>query len=252
MHYNTIRLAAAISLTSFLTCAAGCKNSDFFSGRNKQRETPADEVQPLSSSRVVDVQLSLARSLEQRGEIDSAIKAYRQVVDKDPKRSVGYWRMAVLNDRKGNVQESEQLYKQALKLDPKNPEIKCDFGYSLYLQRRWAESEVHLHEALALSATHSRAHNNLGLLFAQTDRIDEALIEFRKSGRQEAEARANLAFTLTLNRRWEEAREQYELALDANPDSAAAKSGLEKLTALVAKTSSGEAKTTLVRGQSEE
>jgi Tfp pilus assembly protein PilF len=240
MRPNTLRLAAAMALASLVfACAAGCQTGGFFAGKNAKRATSADQTERLSDRQVADVKISMARSLEQRGEVDSAIQAYRQAVEKNPQQSVGYWRMAVLNDRRGNVQESEQLYRQALKLDPKNPEIHCDFGYSLYLQRRWAESEQCLREALTLSGTHSRSHNNLGLVLAQTDRLDGALAEFRLSGRQEAEARANLAFVLTMNRRWDEARQQYEIALDANPDSAAAKSGLEHLTALIAKTSPG-------------
>ena len=241
-----------MALTSLvLALAGGCQTPGFLAGYSPKRATPADQVQPLSNGQVADVQFSMARSLEQRGDVDSAINAYRQALEKDPKRSIGYWRMAVLNDRKGNVQESEKLYKQALKLDPKNPEIRCDFGYSLYLQRRWAEAEDNLHEALAVKPAHSRSHTNLGLVFAQTDRLDEALAEFRKSGRQEAEARANLAFVLTMDRRWDEACQQYELALDANPDSAAAKSGLENLTAIIAKTSPGKEKIAVVRGQSD-
>jgi Flp pilus assembly protein TadD len=243
MQHNTLRLTATIALTSLLACAVGCQTADFFAGRKGTRANSAEKPERLSSRQVADVKISMARSLEQRGDVESAIQAYRQAVENDPQQPVGYWRMAVLNDRRGNVQESEQLYRQALKLDPKNPEIHCDFGYSLYLQRRWAEAEQSLREALTLSGTHSRSHNNLGLVLAQTDRLDGALAEFRLSGRQEAEARANLAFVMTMNRRWDEARQQYEIALDANPDSAAAKSGLEHLTALIAKTSPESEKT---------
>ena len=133
------------------------------------------------------------------------------------------------------MKESEPFYREALKRDPKNPDLLCDFGYSLYLQRRWAESEERLRQAIALKPRHSRAHNHLGLIMAQTEQTDAALAEFRKAGCNSAEARNNLAFVMTLNQRWVEAREQYELALDANPDSAAAQSGLENLEAVLAK-----------------
>lgn len=237
MHYKTLRLAS-IALTGLLACATGCQITDLGS-HSPARPATDDAVERLSDRQIAEVKLSLARTLERKRDGEPSIQAYREALEKDPQRALAYWRLAVLNDRQGNVQESEKLYRQALKLEPKNAEIHCDFGYSLYLQRRWAEAEESLRQAVALKSAMPRAHNNLGLVLAQTGRVDESLAEFRKSGCKEAEARANLAFVLTLNRCWDEARAQYELALDANPDSAAAKVGLESLEAVVAKASSG-------------
>jgi len=218
-----------------LVCAAGCRLPDFLRFR-PATDTPTEESSPrLTKRQVADVQLSMAQSLEQQGDINAALDAYREVAEKTPHRATAYWRMAVLHDRQGNIQESETLYRQALKIQPKLPDIHCDFGYSLYLQRRWAEAEDQLRQTVALNAAHRRGHNNLGLLLAQTERLDEALTEFRLAGCPEAEARTNLAFVLTLNRRWDEARAQYEFALNANPGSEAAKAGLASLTAIVAK-----------------
>jgi Tfp pilus assembly protein PilF len=217
-------------------CAAGCHSAELGS-RWPVPGKGDDSPEQLSDRQVANVKLSMARSLEQRREAEPAMSVYREAVEKYPQKALGYWRMAVLKDRQGNVKESEELYRQALKLEPKNAEIHCDFGYSLYLQRRWADSEDSLRQAVALNSKLARAHNNLGLVLAQTDRRDESLAEFRKAGCKDAEARANLAFVLTLNRQWDDARAQYELALDANPDSAAAKSGLENLNTLVAKSS---------------
>jgi Flp pilus assembly protein TadD len=108
-------------------------------------------------------------------------------------------------------------------------------GYSLYLQRRWGEAEMNLRQALALKPSHSRAHNNLALVLAHGERLDEAFAEFRKAGCTEADARVNMAFVLTLERHWPEARRHYERALAADPSSTPAKKGLEQLSVLVAK-----------------
>ena len=237
MHSNTWRLATT-ALASLLACAAGCQFPDFHGLRDAaQNATSGRDVERLSERQIANVQLSLARSLEQEGDASRALDAYRAVAEKDPRQATAYWRMAVLHDRQGRTRESEALYRQALKLEPKNADMHCDLGYSLYLQRRWGESEECLRHAVALKSSHRRAHNNLGLLLGQTERVDEALAEFHKAGCPDAEAHANLAFVMTLNHRWDTARQQYELALDANPDSAAAKTGLENLNALIAKTS---------------
>jgi hypothetical protein len=68
---------------------------------------------------------------------------------------------------------------------------------------------------------------------AHTGRVEQALAQFRKTG-SEREARLNLALALTMNQRWDEAREQYQAALAANPTSDAAKNGLRQLETLLA------------------
>ena len=223
----------AMILAGCVLSSAGCQ----FQGIRSfvRRESGEDHDRPLSNRQVADVQLTMARSLEQRGEMEQALEAYRSAVEKDPRRATGYWRMAILQDRLGKIEESEAMYREALKRDAKNPDLLCDYGYSLYLQRRWAESEERLRQAIALKPSHKRAHNHLGLILAQAEQSEAALAEFRKAGCDEAEARSNLGLLMTLNHRWVEAREQYELALDADPDSATAQSGLENLEAVLAK-----------------
>ena len=222
----------AITLTGILVCIGGCQLPSF---RSAKRVTTESRDRPPNDRQVADVQLSLGRSLERRGEFESAINAYRQAIENDPRRSTGPWRIALLQDRQGNVEESEAMYRQALKVDPKNADLLCDYGYSLYLRRRWAESEERLRQAIALKPKHARAHNNLGMVLAQVERADDALVEFRKAGCDEADAHSNLAFVMTLNQRWDQAREHYELALEEKPESATAAAGLEQLNAVIAK-----------------
>lgn len=190
----------------------------------------------INDRQTADVQVALGRTYEKRGQADQALAAYAEAVKHDPKRTDAYARLAILNDRQGKFKESAELYRKALQTSPGNPDIFCDMGYSMYLQRRWAEAEMNLQQALVLKPDHARAHNNLGLVLAQTDRPEDALSHFRKAG-TEAEAHLNLAFALTLDRHWEEARAQYELALSANPSLEQAKNGLRELDKLLAKTS---------------
>ena len=126
--------------------------------------------------------------------------------------------------------------RRPLKLDPNNPEIHCDRGYSFYLQSRWAEAEQSLRRAIALRADHRRSHINLGLVLARDARPDQALEEFRKGGCGAAAAHTNLAFALTMDSRWVEAREQYRLALVAGPGLEPARTRLRELETIIAVT----------------
>lgn len=234
MKRNSLRRAPVL-FAAALSCLAGCQYLGFQGGSGAAHTTQDGDVQKLSKRQRCDVQLSLGRSLETRGETEGAMRAYRDAAQTEPKRAESYWRLAVLNDRQGHVKDSEPLYRKALEADPGNADIFCDCGYSQYLQHRWAEAEANLRQALTLKPRHLRAHNNLGLVLAQTEREDEAVSEFQKAGCDESDARTNLAFVLTLNRNWDGAREQYQLALAAKPNSAAAKAGLDKLESVAAK-----------------
>lgn len=233
MQRNT-RTRGAVVLTAAVLLLAGCQT---WGWRTAQQNPPEDHDRPLSNRQVANVQLTLARSLERKGDLTAALAAYQQAIDKDPRQAVGYWRMAILQDRRGKVEESEALYREALKRDSQNPDLLCDFGYSLYLQRRWAESEQLLRQAIEIQPKHARAHNHLGMILAQMEQPEAALAEFRKAGCNKSEAHSNLALVLTLNQHWDDARRHYQLALDANPDSEIALAGLDNLETVVAKTS---------------
>jgi Flp pilus assembly protein TadD len=97
------------------------------------------------------------------------------------------------------------------------------------------EAEHSLRQCLALANEHARAHNNLGMVLARTDRCEEALAEFRRGGCNENDSQTNLAYALTLECRWAEARACYERVLAADPSSTESQKGLQSLNKLMAK-----------------
>jgi Tfp pilus assembly protein PilF len=201
-------------------------------------KTDRGEKQPsLNGRQVAEIQASLGLSLERKGQFDEAMAAYGQALKQDPNNGDICLRMAILYDRQGQFNKAQEFYQKALASHPGNPEIYCDRGYSLYLQHCWTEAEINLRQAIALQPGHARAHNNLGLLLAHTDRGQEALVEFSRAGCSEADAHVNLAFALTLDKHWAEARQHYELALAADSSSEHAKKGLEELKALLSRAS---------------
>jgi Tfp pilus assembly protein PilF len=195
----------------------------------------SERTPSLKGPQVADIQVALGRSLERRQENEQAMDAYSQALKQDPNCGDAALRLAILYDRQGRFKESEQFYRRALAAKPGNVEIFCDRGYSLCLQHHWAEAEMNLRQAIALQPNHARAHNNLGLVLAHTNRTEEALAEFRRAGCNEPDAQTNLAFVLTLDERWAEARNHYEYALAQDHLCARAKQGLEELSSLVAK-----------------
>lgn len=193
----------------------------------------------VTDEQAMNVELALARTLETKGETETAIGTYRKILDRDPKNPTAMHRLAVLYDKQGRFDESDELFRKALQLQPNDPDLYCDLGYSLYSRRRWAEAEVNLRKALKLNPDHARAHNHLGLLLCQLDRRTEALGEFRKAGCTIAEAHMNAALVLTMRDRLAEARQEYALASQADPGkSQLVRSRLQEIDALMADESS--------------
>jgi Tfp pilus assembly protein PilF len=225
-------LIAAILGTSFLP---GCVHLDQTPQAPPRPPTIVEPTPELNNQQAAEVHVGLGRSLEKRGDLSQAIAAYQEAQKRDPNCLAACLRLGALYDRQGKFQESAAQYATAVKLAPKNPDVYCDLGYSLYLQRRWADAESNLRKAISLKADHLRARNNLGLVLARTDRLDEAAAQFRQGGCSAADAYVNVAFALTLDRRWEEARTQYKHALAVEPTSQSAREGLLSLEKLEAK-----------------
>ncbi|HEV3262840.1 MAG TPA: tetratricopeptide repeat protein [Gemmataceae bacterium] len=228
-------MISAFCLLPITLCLAGCQHLHQPAPRAVVSVGEPDDRPKVTAGGAADVQVAIGRSLEKRGETEQAMVAYLEAVKRDPHRADAYLRLGILCDYQGKCKESAKYYRKALKESPGNPDIFCDMGYSLYLQHRWAEAEINMRQALALSHNHRRAHMDLGLLLARTDRVGEALVEFRTARCSVADANINVAYALTLDRRWDAARYHYQRALVAEPSSEAAKDGLSDLKLLMAK-----------------
>src|SRR5262249_30838574 len=147
--WQRLMIGAAVTGLGVL---AGCRHSS---------STPPEPKVTLTSAQVGDVQVALARTLENRGELRQAIQCYAEAVRNDPARADAWARMALLSDKEGMFAESAQYYQRALALRPNDADTYCNMGYGLYLQQRWPEAEGALRRAIELRPDHQRAQNNL-------------------------------------------------------------------------------------------
>jgi len=221
-------IAGSLAILGFAT---GCRTGSGFASKKAATVDPATPSSRLTGTQVADIQISLCRTLEQQGNLQRARDGYRKILTSDPKNAIAAWRLAVVSDRMGEADQSEPLYRQAIDADPKNVGLLADYGYSLYLKRRWAEAESTLVRAAELDPKDTRVQNNLGLLLAQTERSEEALAAFRRAGCKEAEAQSNLGLILAMNGRDDQAKIAFEKSLTLRGDGKAARQGLSAIQA---------------------
>ena len=245
-----------VTICAVVCLLTGCSSTDnsptssigeSLTGWTKSFKKPSEPEQALITSqqngrRVSDVltkqqkrenlQIALARSLEKQGRLPQAVQAYERAVEDGVRDITAMHRLAVLYDKASEFEKANQLYRQALAIQPNNPQLLSDQGYSFYLQARYSEAEEALRKALTLDRYSNRAHNNLAMTLARTQRYDEAFSEFKKAGCDITEAHVNLAYVMMWKGNLQSAAEEFEMALAIDASSQPARVGLERLHAL--------------------
>ena len=83
-------------------------------------------------------------------------------------------RAANLYDDAKEHATAAQLYARYLELDPKNPDARVDYAICLLNQGLQREGVTEMRRVVDEHPTHQKAHLNLGILYAQIERWDEA------------------------------------------------------------------------------
>jgi tetratricopeptide (TPR) repeat protein len=228
------KLARKILAVGLVSCFPGCGSFELASPKPQMgwsRDGLKDRITP---SQQADVQIAMGRTAEHEGDIGSAEVAYREALKRDKKRGDAHLHLANIQTLKGEYRQAEEEYQRALEASPGNADVFCDMGYSYYLQRKWEDAQRNLKQALAIDPNHARAHNNLALVYAHMERTEDALAEFQRAGNSAAVAHVNLAFSLSLDKRWQLAREEYGRAMAFHPSSDVLKARLHEIDRLIA------------------
>ena len=83
----------------------------------------------------------------------------------------------------GRTQEAIATFEKALALDPTNAQAKANLGTVYLGVRDYARARTELVASLALDPDVSRAHNALGVIAAETGRLDEAVEHWKRAVR---------------------------------------------------------------------
>lgn len=121
------------------------------------------------------------------GQLDDARIAYTQALATSPDSPEVHHRLAIIADKQKRYAAADQHYQAALHVQPRNINLLSDLGYSFYLRGNLEQAESTLKQALEIDRSHQGAMANLGAVYAQQIRRDDALAMFR-AGASEADA----------------------------------------------------------------
>jgi Tfp pilus assembly protein PilF len=195
-------LLLLLLLTSSLALAA-C------GGKGGARSEPAE----LSGTQHV----RMAHSLLRAGRTSEALAHVDQAVAREPDNATLHHLRGQIYFQTGRLDEAERAFRRVLELDPLFSDAHNFLGVVYTEQRRYAEAEQELRTTLADAAypTPELAQLNLGLLYAEQGRDDDALRSYRQAveiNPKYYKAHYELAATLDRLGRLDEAARQYEVA----------------------------------------
>jgi tetratricopeptide (TPR) repeat protein len=137
--------------------------------------------------------------------------------------------MAVVHHRAGRLEEAEHIYRQVLVADPNQPDALHLLGV---IARRAGNSVLaveYLQRATERSPLFAAAHYNLGNVFRDTKRLDEAAASYRRAIDLEpdlAEAHSGLGTALLELGDWQEAANCFRRTIELRPNDVNARNSL--------------------------
>ncbi|MBM3819921.1 MAG: tetratricopeptide repeat protein [Acidimicrobiia bacterium] len=161
-------------------------------------------------------------SLSTESDLNRSIEAFEEALKLDPKSAAAlagladaYTRMGTyaILPRKEAWAKAADAATAALRLDPSLADVHAALGYVQKNRFEWAAAEASFRRALELRPDDPEAHHRYGILLTQHGRFDEAITEIKAAIALRPlwfSHNAQLAATLMLARRYDDARKQAE------------------------------------------
>ena len=147
---------------------------------------------------------------------DTALKAYQQALQTDPKYLPAYRSLARLYWDLNDPAHAVQQYQKALQLYPKDASLWYELGMGQFRVKDYANGLAALDKAQALEPENREYSNAFGYALARAGRYDQALTVFTRHN-DPAKAHYNLARMLAHMGQGDQGLQQVKLALGAEP-----------------------------------
>lgn len=95
----------------------------------------------------------------EQGKYQEAVELYRRQIAIDPRQVAVYGKLAHCYRRLGQVQMIDQVFGSGVKVNPDEPEILYEWGYSLLEDKKYIQAEKYFLEALRLNKDDQRGVN---------------------------------------------------------------------------------------------
>jgi predicted TPR repeat methyltransferase len=156
----------------------------------------------------LDEAVTMAIAFQRRGQLEEAEQVYDKVLDVAPDHAVALHYAGVLAHQQGRSQQAAELIERSLELGPEQADWYNNLGIVYKAQGRVDEAVVAYRRAIDLDPDHANAHSNLGVLLKAQGKPAEAEQAYREAIRlnpDHIDAYHNLGVLLASLKRTKEA-----------------------------------------------
>ncbi len=169
---------------AFAGCAA-CHAVGSDGGTPQESMTKAKQVALAAlkkDDKLVDAHLTLA-SVNFRYDWDfaTAEREFKRAIELDPKNATAHQRYAEFLALMGRHKEANTEVWQARAIDPRSLSVNQAIGAIQYYAKEYDHAADHLKKTLAIDDKFAPAHTSLGLVFEQTGKKQEAVMELLRA-----------------------------------------------------------------------
>ncbi|MCT7986420.1 tetratricopeptide repeat protein [Laspinema sp. A4] len=157
----------------------------------------------------------------QEGDLTTAERLYRQVLEQMPNHPVALTNLGMLLKAQGNSQAAVDCYHQALPYAPQEVGLHYNLGNALWELGNREAAIAQFHRVIGLQPNHVDGYNNLGMVLHELGELEPAIPHFDQAitlNPQYAQGYNNLGLVLHDLGRVEEAIACYNTALHLQPD----------------------------------
>lgn len=189
------------------------------------------EIRLVANAEVVRRLVANLRRMDLANEAVQTIERYEARVER-PDAALSSLR-GILLDEQAKYAQAEPAHRKAVELNPTSDVYRNNLGYNLQLQGKRDEAVKEFREALRLQPRSEIARNNLAFALAESgaDPTAEVMAHWT-SLRGPAAAHNNMGAVLMGQKKYPEARREFEEALRRDPSYAAAWRNLEMVSEL--------------------
>jgi Flp pilus assembly protein TadD len=159
----------------------------------------------------------LGRVYFSQNKLSEAEKEFSRAIQLDSSLWQAYNFLGIIYDRQKEFKKAFAHYQKAIALQPNVGILYNNLGISLFLKGEYDASLEALIEGEKLDPNNKRILNNLGLLLCKKGRFQEAFETFKRSG-SEASAYYNIGCFYLIEKKYKEAIQSYQKAIDAKPE----------------------------------
>jgi superkiller protein 3 len=175
-----------------------------------------------------EAQLGLALVQQESGDPKAAIATIQKVMAQKETAS-GYFYQGITLVEQTQLKEAESSFRKALELDPNYAEARVNLGLVYHQEGKPDQAINELNQAIRINPNLVEAHFNLGVLQQAKGQLDLAIASYTTATRLDpnnAAAFYNLGVALRSKGRETEATIAYKEAIRLNPDYGGARVGL--------------------------